>query len=217
MTGRCYKPNAVYRSFLGPNTLPDLFILLIPLPTIWRLEATRWKKVGISILFMMGSLGFAVSIVKWVVYFEHDASHIIPGMSTFTQLSRNPLTGKALTWSGWYSCHQSTCDVDPDRASSILHCGMLACLASPIQICRASIMGDVVARRILRKHASKRQTKRLQLWSKSRTTVGQHRRRVKASQQRLVHHKDKQITTRWLWRTPGLRNGGRESCKRTWR
>lgn len=79
--GHCYNSNHIYRSFAGPNTDPDLLILLIPLPTIWKLEASKWKKLGISILFLMASLGFVVSVVKWVVYFDHDASVIIPGES----------------------------------------------------------------------------------------------------------------------------------------
>ena len=39
-----------------PNTATDIAMLILPIPTIWKLKAERHVKVGLMATFLVGSL-----------------------------------------------------------------------------------------------------------------------------------------------------------------
>ncbi|KAB8296682.1 hypothetical protein EYC80_002105 [Monilinia laxa] len=70
--GRCIDIAAFYRWGSLPNAVSDLFILLVPLPTVWKLQVETRVKIGLTITFLTGSIGMVTSIVRCVEFFSHD-------------------------------------------------------------------------------------------------------------------------------------------------
>ena len=54
--GSCADLMASYKYVSIPNILTDLSILLLPLPTLYKLQMSRVRKVGLLVTFVMGSL-----------------------------------------------------------------------------------------------------------------------------------------------------------------
>lgn len=48
------------------NFITDLLIFILPLPMVWRLQLSRRDKIGVSVIFMIGSVNWAVAIVRFV-------------------------------------------------------------------------------------------------------------------------------------------------------
>lgn len=46
------------------QTFPDLAIVILPLPAVWKLQTSLGKKIGITVMFLIGSLGFVTAMVK---------------------------------------------------------------------------------------------------------------------------------------------------------
>ncbi|KAI9728409.1 MAG: hypothetical protein M1828_003809 [Chrysothrix sp. TS-e1954] len=76
--GTCVDLNAVYRALTPPNLAGDLAILLVPIPTIWRLKASRLRKLGLTLLFSVAIIAFIISIVRWVAFLRTTALIIAP-------------------------------------------------------------------------------------------------------------------------------------------
>ncbi|KAJ5946143.1 hypothetical protein N7454_002982 [Penicillium verhagenii] len=61
--------------FLGksiPDTVIDLFIMVIPLHSVWRLHVTPMQKVILTLTFLMGGLATITSIIRLVCLLEID-------------------------------------------------------------------------------------------------------------------------------------------------
>lgn len=54
--GRCISLNTFYRTETPINILVDGAILLLPMPALWKLQAPRSRKVGLTIVFITGGL-----------------------------------------------------------------------------------------------------------------------------------------------------------------
>lgn len=54
--GHCGDLRAAYRFISVPNLLSDIGILVLPISTLYQLKVSFWKKVGIFITFLVGSL-----------------------------------------------------------------------------------------------------------------------------------------------------------------
>lgn len=54
--GHCMNINEVYRWINLPNILTDVAILVLPLPVIWGLHASKDQKVGLTVTFLTGSM-----------------------------------------------------------------------------------------------------------------------------------------------------------------
>ncbi len=54
--GRCSDPKVILIISSVINVVLDLFILLLPQNIIWRLQMTKKKKVGMSLIFTIGIL-----------------------------------------------------------------------------------------------------------------------------------------------------------------
>ena len=54
--GRCLDMSAVYLGSAIPNVLTDLFIIVLPLPLISRLQMTRAQRFGLYVSFLMAGM-----------------------------------------------------------------------------------------------------------------------------------------------------------------
>lgn len=54
--GTCGDIMAGYRWVSIPSIVTDFFILVIPIPVIWKLQMNRGKKIGVILTFMVGGL-----------------------------------------------------------------------------------------------------------------------------------------------------------------
>jgi hypothetical protein len=52
--GHCGDASALYIGSAVPSVFIDLIILLLPIPSVWKLHTTLAKKIGISIIFVFG-------------------------------------------------------------------------------------------------------------------------------------------------------------------
>lgn len=51
--GFCHSTMARYKYGTLPNTLSDAFILVLPIPTLYKLQISILKKVGVSVIFLV--------------------------------------------------------------------------------------------------------------------------------------------------------------------
>ena len=54
--GRCIDVLAFYRWISLPNIITDAVMLVLPIPMVWKLNASTGKKFGLTILFLTGSM-----------------------------------------------------------------------------------------------------------------------------------------------------------------
>lgn len=54
--GHCGNFMAAYKYISIPNIASDVAILLLPIPSLWSLNMSRWKKVGVFATFAVGGL-----------------------------------------------------------------------------------------------------------------------------------------------------------------
>lgn len=52
--GHCLDSFKTYLGAAAPNVLTDFFLLVLPLPMLWALSLRLSKKVGLSVVFMLG-------------------------------------------------------------------------------------------------------------------------------------------------------------------
>ncbi|MCJ1284086.1 hypothetical protein MMC26_003417 [Xylographa opegraphella] len=69
-------PNAVcinvmnyWRWISFANMFTDVAMLILPLPAVWKLHASRNTKFGLTLVFLTGSLGLVSSIVRFAIFF----------------------------------------------------------------------------------------------------------------------------------------------------
>ena len=54
--GHCFHQNAYFRYSTLPNILTDIYMLILPLPVIWRMSLSKRDKIGLTITFGTGSV-----------------------------------------------------------------------------------------------------------------------------------------------------------------
>ena len=54
--GKCIDVVAFSKASSVPNIVTDFLMLILPLPTLWRLQASVLRKVGLTLVFMTGSV-----------------------------------------------------------------------------------------------------------------------------------------------------------------
>ena len=52
----CVNTNALYLGFAISDVLTDILILAIPIPIVWKLHMSVENKVGLTCIFLLGSL-----------------------------------------------------------------------------------------------------------------------------------------------------------------
>ena len=54
--GRCLNGRNFSVAFSVPIIVTDLFVLVLPLPVVWRLQLQSKRKIALSIIFSLGTL-----------------------------------------------------------------------------------------------------------------------------------------------------------------
>ncbi|KAJ5701628.1 hypothetical protein N7488_009176 [Penicillium malachiteum] len=70
VSGQCININQFYRWARLANVLSDVIVLALPIPHILGLHATKKTKLGLTITFLLGGIGFVAALVTWVEYFK---------------------------------------------------------------------------------------------------------------------------------------------------
>jgi uncharacterized membrane protein len=60
--GSCFDVQAFYRASSAPNIGNDVIILILPIPTVWRLKASMIRKLGLMFIFLTGSVLVVLSM-----------------------------------------------------------------------------------------------------------------------------------------------------------
>lgn len=58
-------------------------LIFMPLPTVWRLRATKGRKWALTLLFFIGAAALIASAIRLSVYDTHTAKYIAP---TYTNI-----------------------------------------------------------------------------------------------------------------------------------
>lgn len=56
INGSCGDIMAGYQWIRIPSIITDFFILIIPIPTLWKLQMDKYKKLGVFVSFLTGGL-----------------------------------------------------------------------------------------------------------------------------------------------------------------
>ncbi|KAF3768857.1 hypothetical protein M406DRAFT_71826 [Cryphonectria parasitica EP155] len=81
LTGNCVDYDKFYRSVTPFNMVIDTALVVLPLPTVWKLKATNTRKWALSLLFGVGISALVTSSIRLVVYNTHTADYIGPSLT----------------------------------------------------------------------------------------------------------------------------------------
>ncbi|KAH7024522.1 uncharacterized protein B0I36DRAFT_331560 [Microdochium trichocladiopsis] len=82
--GKCKDQITVLKSLILTNVLTDLFIVILPIRTIWNLQMRKTEKVVVTLCFAMGLACCIIGIVRFVYLFEIDLLGNLTGTSQST-------------------------------------------------------------------------------------------------------------------------------------
>lgn len=83
----CIDSVSFYWANATLNVVTDAIVLLLPMPVIWRLQMPLRRKIGLSLLFILGGLTFVISILRIVYYLRvniYDISYTFIGTAYST-------------------------------------------------------------------------------------------------------------------------------------
>ncbi|KAK3335203.1 hypothetical protein B0T19DRAFT_452053 [Cercophora scortea] len=86
--GTCGNQIASFIAIGAFNIITDVLILTLPLPTVWALKMSTGTKIGLTCVFLFGSIVSVISIIRIVA---------------LTQLDLTNLTG-TMIWADFWSC-----------------------------------------------------------------------------------------------------------------
>ncbi|KAL7773651.1 hypothetical protein CFE70_003617 [Pyrenophora teres f. teres 0-1] len=66
-TAKCSNRGAIYISTAVIGIATDIMLILIPVPTIWGLQMPTKQKIGLTLIFGVGSITMVTSIIRLVV------------------------------------------------------------------------------------------------------------------------------------------------------
>ncbi|KJZ72765.1 hypothetical protein HIM_07840 [Hirsutella minnesotensis 3608] len=76
----------VWGSF--PNIVTDIILLVVPIPTLWNLQASTGMRVSLIITFLFGSVGTVTSVMRFVAFYNRssfvDATYSAVGLIIWT-------------------------------------------------------------------------------------------------------------------------------------
>ncbi|KAI9847346.1 MAG: hypothetical protein M1838_000930 [Thelocarpon superellum] len=67
---QCINQIALVISTAAINVFTDLFIVILPIPLVWRLQATRRKRLAVSGIFVLGGVVIIASVMRFP-YLKH--------------------------------------------------------------------------------------------------------------------------------------------------
>lgn len=71
--GTCFNVNAFFRWSGLPNILTDVAMLILPIPMVYNLQTLLRMKVAIACTFLLGSVGFIFSIIRFCEFWTTNA------------------------------------------------------------------------------------------------------------------------------------------------
>ncbi|WYZ33894.1 hypothetical protein EsH8_I_000170 [Colletotrichum jinshuiense] len=67
--GRCVDVQAFFHAQAIPGFVLDLFIMALPMQTIWGLKLPTHKRIALVGIFMVGSFGIVASVIRAFIFF----------------------------------------------------------------------------------------------------------------------------------------------------
>ncbi|KAI0404425.1 hypothetical protein F4802DRAFT_227587 [Xylaria palmicola] len=71
--GHCIDQLSYYRWVSVPNIIHDVVMLIMPLPVVWTLKLDIRKKLALTGVFLIGSIGCIASFVRLSIFFKLNA------------------------------------------------------------------------------------------------------------------------------------------------
>ncbi|CAG8006785.1 unnamed protein product [Penicillium olsonii] len=68
--GKCVWRLQVYRILSPINCITGILIIILPIPTVWKLHAPRGQKLALTGVFLLGGVGTVASILTMVIFFS---------------------------------------------------------------------------------------------------------------------------------------------------
>ncbi|PSN64099.1 hypothetical protein BS50DRAFT_500190 [Corynespora cassiicola Philippines] len=70
---RCFLDQmSAFRYYSIPNIATDAAVMLIPLPTLWRLQVSVLAKLGVAVTFLMCTFGIITAVLRFVAFVKVD-------------------------------------------------------------------------------------------------------------------------------------------------
>ncbi|TLD24091.1 hypothetical protein PspLS_06970 [Pyricularia sp. CBS 133598] len=71
--GRCFDIQAFFHAQAIPGFVLDLFIMALPLQSIWELKLPAIKKIALALIFLIASFGIVASVIRARIFFSTSA------------------------------------------------------------------------------------------------------------------------------------------------
>ncbi|TLS26808.1 hypothetical protein PpBr36_04800 [Pyricularia pennisetigena] len=71
--GRCFDIQAFFHAQAIPGFVLDLFIMALPLKSIWELKLPLIKKIALALIFLIASFGIVASVIRARIFFSTSA------------------------------------------------------------------------------------------------------------------------------------------------
>ncbi|KAI1123324.1 hypothetical protein F5Y10DRAFT_270188 [Nemania abortiva] len=71
--GTCINQVVYFRAISALSTVHDLAMLILPLPVVWKLQLETRRKIALSGVFLVGSIGAIASIIRFALFIRYNA------------------------------------------------------------------------------------------------------------------------------------------------
>lgn len=109
-----YEPRFRYPSIGNIGT--DIIIILLPIPLVWKLQASGITKFGLLITFGLGSIGIVTACVRFAMYFKYPVYE--------------DMTWNSVNLAPW-------CIIEPSLY--LIAACLIACRPLAVKLCHASV------------------------------------------------------------------------------
>ncbi|KAI1147956.1 hypothetical protein F4825DRAFT_465275 [Nemania diffusa] len=73
LEGTCINQVVYFRAISALSAVHDLAMLILPLPVVWKLQLKTRRKVALSAVFLVGSIGAVASIIRFALFIRYNA------------------------------------------------------------------------------------------------------------------------------------------------
>ncbi|KAF2117918.1 hypothetical protein BDV96DRAFT_406243 [Lophiotrema nucula] len=132
-----------FRYYSIPNIVTDVVMLIVPIPTLWRLQMDLLVKIGIFVTFLLSAIGIVGAILRFVSFLQvnifDDITYLVisPGYWTIiepglylvaaTVPTLRPLVRRIIKAANQYGpitravkqCYQDTCSTTNPNSSDV--------------------------------------------------------------------------------------------------
>ncbi|KAJ6078742.1 hypothetical protein N7467_008495 [Penicillium canescens] len=105
--GACVHGTFVFLVLSPLNSLTGLLILVLPIPSVWKLHAPRGQKIALTGIFLLSGIGAIASILRMTVYFTdyrtamHDPTWLSIELGTLAVIEGGVVLVAACLMSIW--------------------------------------------------------------------------------------------------------------------